>query len=118
MTILIVDYHPTFRRFARRLLVRSGFTVDGEAVDWSSAFAAAERLRPDVILLDVMLPDGSGIDVALALADRAAPSTVILTSSRSAADFGAALERADGFLPKSEFSVAAFSSLLEGRAGA
>jgi|tagenome__1003787_1003787.scaffolds.fasta_scaffold20909628_3 DNA-binding NarL/FixJ family response regulator len=58
MTVLIVDDHPTFRRFARKLLVRSGFTVVGGAVDCASALAAAEQLRPDVILLDVMLPDG------------------------------------------------------------
>src|SRR5262249_20873416 len=69
-TVLIVDDSATFRRFARKLLERDGFTVVGEAGDCASALAAAEELAPDAVLLDVMLPDGSGLDIAATLAQR------------------------------------------------
>ena len=58
--VLIVDDHPTFRRFARRLLQDEGFVVVGEAGDGASALDAVRELRPEVVLLDVMLPDVSG----------------------------------------------------------
>ena len=114
--MLIVDDHPTFRRFARKLLEREGFTVVGEAGDCASALTAVAALVPDVVLLDVMLPDGTGVEVAAELAARKVPSTVVLTSSRSAEDIGvAALAGATGFLAKSDFNGQTFSSLLEHR---
>ena len=110
-TVLIVDDHSTFRRFARKLLEQAGFIVVGEAEDCATALEAAATLAPDVILLDVMLPDGSGVDLAATLAERATPSTVVLTSSRSATDLGSSIDGV-AFLPKSRFSGVAFSSLL------
>jgi len=62
--VLIVDDHESFRRLATRVLAASGFAVIGEAVDGASALRQAARLRPDVVLLDVMLPDRSGLEVA------------------------------------------------------
>jgi DNA-binding NarL/FixJ family response regulator len=104
--VLIVDDHPTFRRFARRLLEDGGFEVVGEAVDARTAVAAADRLHPDVVLLDVLLPDASGLGLARELATRRSPPVVVLTSSRSEADLGPALHEvsARGFVPKSELS--------------
>jgi len=116
VTVLIVDDHPSFRRFARLLLEQAGFSVVGEADDCASGLAAAERLRPQVILLDVMLPDGSGIEIAAALADRCLDGTrVVLTSSRSAADLGVTLEEAPvrGFIAKDAFTGEAFAELVE-----
>lgn len=55
-TVLIVDDHPTFRRFARRLLEETGLDVVGEAVDGESALRSVAALAPDLVLLDVMLP--------------------------------------------------------------
>ena len=110
-TVLIVDDHSTFRRFARKLLEQAGFIVVGEAEDCATALEAAAMLAPDVILLDVMLPDGSGVDLAATLAEQATPSTVVLTSSRSATDLGSSIDGV-AFLPKSRFSGVAFSSLL------
>ena len=66
-TVLIVDDHPSFRASARMLLEAEGFDVIGEAEDGISALRAVEELRPDVVLLDVQLPDIDGIEVATRL---------------------------------------------------
>jgi DNA-binding NarL/FixJ family response regulator len=115
VTVLIVDDHPTFRRFARRLLEEAGFAVVGEAADGAEALEAARTLAPAAILLDVLLPDASGLEIAAELADRHEATAVVLTSSRSAADLGAALDEAParGFIPKSDFSTSAFAALVE-----
>src|SRR5690242_11174219 len=113
-TVLIVDDHPTFRRFARELLEAAGYLVVGDAEDGASALAAVRAFHPDVVLLDVLLPDTTGFAVAQALAAGAERPLVILTSSRSASDFGALVgtEHARRFISKSELTVAAFASLL------
>jgi DNA-binding NarL/FixJ family response regulator len=114
-TVLIVDDHASFRRFARRLLEEAGFRVVGEAEDGAAAIKAARELSPQVVLLDVLLPDRSGLDIAAELAKRFGAPAVVLTSSRSASDLGVALEEAPkrGFLPKSAFSGRAFAKLVE-----
>jgi DNA-binding NarL/FixJ family response regulator len=113
-TVLIVDDHPTFRRFARRLLEEFGFAVVGEAQDGAAAIEATRRLRPETVLLDVLLPDVSGLEVADALAREKSPPIVVLTSSRSADDFGVALREssARGFIPKASLTGPAFAELV------
>lgn len=113
-TVLIVDDHPTFRRFARRLLEDGGFEVVGEAEDAGTAVAAVDALRPDVVLLDVLLPDASGLTVARELATWASPPAVVLTSSRSEADLGPALHEvsARGFVPKAKLSPTVLQGLV------
>jgi DNA-binding NarL/FixJ family response regulator len=115
--VLIVDDHASFRRLASRLLARAGFEVVGEAVDAASAFRQAVILRPDAVLLDVLLPDRSGVEVARELARVPDPPRVVLTSSRSRSDFGAAFEWPGGcqFIAKHQLSAAAFAALLERR---
>ena len=111
--MLIVDDHDSFRRLARRLLERAGYLVVGEAADGASALAAADVLEPDVVLLDVLLPDASGFAVADALESRSSPRhpVVLLTSSRSASDYGVALS-GRRFLAKSELSAARIRAAL------
>lgn len=111
-TVLIVDDHEGFRGFARRLLEESGYTVVGEADDGASAVAAAEALRPELVLLDVFLPDTDGFAVARRLAESGNGAVVVLTSSREAADFGSRLDRsrAQGFIHKDDLSGAALAS--------
>ena len=81
--MLIVDDHSSFRRLARRMLGAAGFLVVGEALDAASALAAAASLQPDVVLLDIVLPDRSGLLVAEELARVADPPRVVFISSRS-----------------------------------
>src|SRR5829696_4465444 len=72
-TVLIVDDHPGFRSAARALLEADGFDVVGEAADGESALAAAERLRPGLVVLDIQLPDLDGFVVAERLATGSKP---------------------------------------------
>jgi DNA-binding NarL/FixJ family response regulator len=112
--ILIVDDHPSFRASARALLEADGFEVVGEAEDGRSAVASAQALLPDVVLLDVQLPDIDGFEVAERLRDHAGAPMVVLTSSREASDYGGLPQRsgARGFLPKAELSGDGITALL------
>ena len=113
VNVLIVDDHPSFRANARALLEAEGFAVVGEAEDGASAIRAAAELAPNLVLLDVQLPDIDGFEVARRLTDAGGPA-VILVSSRDGSDFGPLVERsgARGFIPKAELSGAALSALL------
>jgi DNA-binding NarL/FixJ family response regulator len=112
-TVLIVDDHRAFRASARRLLELDGFEVVGEAEDGASGAALARELEPEVVLLDVALPDTSGFEVADQL--RASPSKVVLVSSRDPADFGSkvAASGAAGFIPKERLTTDAIRALLD-----
>lgn len=114
-TVLIVDDHPSFRRTARALLESEGFEVVGEAADGASALEAVTSLRPDVVLLDVYLPDIDGFKVAAELTRNGRPPAIVLTSSRDARDFGPLVEQsgARGFIPKAELSGATLAALVE-----
>jgi CheY-like chemotaxis protein len=105
-SILIVDDDQRFRGIARRLLESEGFDVVGEAEDGQAALAAARELEPDVVLLDVQLPDLDGLEVAERLSAKGGPA-VVLTSTRDESDFGPQLQQsgARGFVPKGELSA-------------
>jgi DNA-binding NarL/FixJ family response regulator len=114
-TVLIVDDHPSFRWTARALLESEGFEVVGEAADGASAIEAALSLRPDIVLLDVHLPDIDGFEVAATLTTNGERSAVVMTSSRDAGDFGPLVEQsgARGFIPKAELSGASLAAMME-----
>lgn len=107
-TILIVDDHASFRRAARRLLAAQGFDVVGEAVDGTSAVEAVRQKKPQVVLLDVQLPDMQGFDVARLLREEDPLLTVILVSTREAADYGVQITEAAaaGFITKGQLTGA------------
>src|SRR5215510_4608062 len=86
-TVLIVDDHDGFRSFAKTLLEAEGFEVVGEAGDAASALTAAERLRPEVVLLDIQLPGIDGFEVAARLAAAACPPQVVLVSTRDVSSY-------------------------------
>jgi DNA-binding NarL/FixJ family response regulator len=113
-SVLIVDDNPRFRARARRWLEASGFAVVAEAQDGRSALQATRDHRPTVVLLDVELPDMSGLSVAARLAGGADPPAVVLTSTHDAADYGDRASRcgARGFVPKAELSGEALAALL------
>jgi CheY-like chemotaxis protein len=112
--VLIVDDHASFRRLAARLLSEAGFAVVGEAADGASALRETGRLQPDLILLDIVLPNMSGLEVATMLADESGAPRVVLTSSRSRSDLGASNwpARCD-FVPKHELTAARLRAALE-----
>src|SRR5262245_45559888 len=99
-TVLVVDDHAEFLESARALLGAEGFEVVGEARSAAEALTATDRLHPDVVLLDVRLPDLSGLEVAELLAHRDVAPRVVLVSSRDASTYGARLRAssAQGFL--------------------
>jgi DNA-binding NarL/FixJ family response regulator len=115
-TVLIVDDHPSFRAIARALLEAEGLEVVGEAEDGAGAILAVAALRPDLVLLDVQLPDIDGFEVTAQLtALNGSSPAVVLTSSRDLCDFGPLVSEsgARGFVPKAELSVARIAALLE-----
>jgi DNA-binding NarL/FixJ family response regulator len=117
MKVLIVDDHEGFRASARRLLEAEGFEVVAEAASGADALQAAEAWRPELVLLDVHLPDTQGFDVAERLQVNGSAPAVVLTSSHDASDFGALVERsgARGFVPKSDLSGAALRQIVDER---
>lgn len=114
MSVLIVDDNRAFRASARRLLEAEGLEVVGEARDGHEAIASAQLLQPDVVLLDVGLPDLDGFEVAARLAELGLRSAVVLTSSRGAAEYGSLVTEAHAraFIHKSELSGAALMDVL------
>jgi DNA-binding NarL/FixJ family response regulator len=115
VTVLIVDDHQGFRASAHALLELDGFAVVGEAADGASALELARELEPELVLLDVALPDTSGFEVAERLAGT--PSKVILISSRERRDFGERVRRSGalGFVSKDRLSGAALNAILGAR---
>jgi DNA-binding NarL/FixJ family response regulator len=113
--VLIVDDHPSFRATARLLLESEGFVVVGESCDGATGLRDARALAPDMVLLDVQLPDIDGFEVAAQLTGDGAGPVVVLTSSRDESDFGplVAASGARGFVPKAELSGSALLALLE-----
>ena len=114
-TVLIVDDHASFRASARLLLETEGFDVIGEAESGAAGLKAANELHPELVLLDVHLPDLDGFDVASRLTGMDAPPIVVLTSSRDGSDFGPLVGRsgARGFVPKGDLSGELIAALIE-----
>ncbi len=111
-TILIVDDYAPFRESARSLLEAEGFKVVGEAENGVAALRLAKEVQPDVVLLDVQLPDFDGFEVADRLRKLQPAPEVILTSSRD--DYGPLIptSSAQGFVRKDELSGKTLASAL------
>ena len=112
--LLIVDDHEGFRASARRILEAHGFDVVGEAEDGESGVALAHELVPEVVLLDLALPDIDGFAVAVRMRDEGVGAAVVLTSSRDWSEICARLCEAGavGFIPKNELSGARLRALV------
>jgi len=114
-SVLVVDDHAGFRRWVRALLEAEGFRVVGEARDGVSAADAVARLCPDVVLLDVHLPDVDGFEVARRIDGR---PMVVLVSSRDPEEFGDRVRAssARGYLVKADLSGPALEAIIDGPA--
>jgi DNA-binding NarL/FixJ family response regulator len=109
-TVLIVDDHAGFRRRARRTLEADGYVVVGEAQNGAAGIEAAAELQPDVVLLDVHLPDASGFDIV----SRMLAGNVVLISTHDRRDYADLITRsgARGFLSKDQLCAATLEALV------
>lgn len=114
-TVVIVDDHPGFRARARALLIAVGYEVIGEAPDGESGVKVARYLTPDLMLLDVQLPDFTGFEVARRVRSQLDPPAIVLISSRDASDYGSRIGRSGalGFISKSELSAQTLRAVLK-----
>ena len=96
------------------LLESEGYEVVGEAPDGHTGIRVARELQPDVMLLDVHLPDIDGFEVAGRLTANGAAPAIVLVSSRSREDLAQAVESsgARGFINKADLTGAAVEALL------
>jgi len=109
--LLIVDDHAAFRSWAREVLAHEGFDVVGEAADGREALHLASALRPDVVLLDIQLPDLDGFEVARRIGDGA---EVVLISGRTAEEYGRRIGASRRrFVRKENLSGSALEAVLE-----
>ncbi len=114
--VLIVDDHAGFRATLRRVLEADGWIVVGEAPDGTTAIRLAATLRPDVVVLDIGLPDIDGFAVSdrLAARDDGDAPAVVLVSSRDGLAYGERLTAtsARGFVAKGDLDGRALSAIL------
>jgi CheY-like chemotaxis protein len=114
LSCLIVDDNKAFLEAAERLLERQGLIVAGVASTAAEALEQARELRPDVVLVDIVLGDVSGLELARRLAARNSESpAVILVSTHAETDFAdlIAATPSAGFLAKGELSADAIRRL-------
>jgi DNA-binding NarL/FixJ family response regulator len=112
LRVLVVDDHPIWRDGVARDLEAAGLTVCGTAGDGAQAIRVATATRPDVVLLDLHLPDVSGVEVArLLAATDPRPRILVLSASGERQDvLDAMTAGATGYLVKS----ASATELLDG----
>ena len=114
LSCVIVDDSPSFLAAASDLLQKEGMAVAGVATTIEDALRQTEALRPDVVLVDVMLRGESGITLARELAERDHGVKVILVSTHAEADLAELIadSQAAGFVPKTKLSVAEVERLV------
>jgi DNA-binding response OmpR family regulator len=102
MRILVVDDHAPTQQLLRQRLEGDGHSVQVAGSCAEAAAAAAGKRAPDVIVLDVMLPDGSGVELCRALrADGVATPVLLLTARGDVRDRVTGLDAgADDYMPK------------------
>jgi DNA-binding NarL/FixJ family response regulator len=115
-TVLLVDDDEGFRRWAAEWLRSEGYAVVGQAGAAGTALSSVRRLRPEVVLVDVQLPDLDGFELTESLRAEPDPPAVVLISSRDAADYGDRIvaSGAAGFISKEELTAEMIESVLQG----
>lgn len=114
--VVIVDDHAGFRSQARATLDAGGYEVVGDADSGAAALDLVRDLAPDVILVDIVLPDLDGFALCELILDTDVPSppAVVLTSSRASSTYGkrVAQSRARGFIDKMDLDGATLAAVL------
>jgi DNA-binding NarL/FixJ family response regulator len=115
-SVLVVDDHDGFRSEARAILEGDGIDVVGEAACGAAAVAETARLRPSLVLLDVGLPDASGIELVGRMRELSPGAIVVLISGRRESEYGdrVASSGADAFLEKNRLAPGVIPTLLAG----
>lgn len=103
VTVMVVDDHPIWRNAVGRDLEEAGFIVVAEADGVASAARRAAAVRPDVVLMDMAMPDGTGTEATRAVLEVSPDSRVLVLSASSERDdvLGAVKAGASGYLVKS-----------------
>ncbi len=116
--VLVVDDHTGFRHQVRLMLEEAGYDVVAEAADAAAAISVARHLDPDIVLLDVGLPDHDGFFVADVLAAGTEPPAVVLISGRDAVDYGPRVAAcgARGFVFKADLTAESLRNALGNKA--
>jgi DNA-binding NarL/FixJ family response regulator len=103
LAVLVVEDQTVLREGLKQLIAsEEGLSVAGEAGSVAEAIALAKRIRPDVVLLDLKLPDGSGLDAAREMLTwNDAPAIIVLSTYEDAALVQSALDLGvSGYIPK------------------
>lgn len=119
LTVLVVDDQPAFHVATRRMLAHAAdFELVGEAHDGADALRLASLLHPDVILMDIKLPDESGIEATRHILEVERSATVVLLSTYTSDDLpaGAATSGAVAYLHKEDLAAPVLRSVLAGTA--
>lgn len=116
LRVLLVDDDARFRAVACRMLVTEGVDVVAEVDNGLGVASAVERWVPDVVLLDIGLPDIDGLEVARRLGTGETGPVIILISTRDAAHGRrVASGLAAGYLPKDRLSLQAILEIVPPR---
>ncbi len=108
MRILIADDHHLVRRGVGDLLSKeAGWEICGEVSDAAQAFQKASELNPDLILLDISMPDGSGFDAARRIRQEIPHVKILMMSHHDATQFEKSVieSGADGCIDKARLAL-------------
>jgi CheY-like chemotaxis protein len=116
LTVLVVDDDDGFRKLVSRMLRSWGLTVLGEAGTSAEGLLRTTELRPDVVLVDVGLPDGDGFSLTNKIVGLPwQPRVVVISSDADRANAAAALDAgAVGFVAKEELPGTPARTLISG----
>jgi DNA-binding NarL/FixJ family response regulator len=117
--VLLVDDFEGFRHSLRSFLrSQPGFEVVGEAVDGNDAIEKAEQLHPDLVLMDLEMPNKDGYDATREIKRRLPETRVVILSMHNSEVYRRAARefRADDFIDKNSMKYALVSVLMDEQA--